>query len=296
MASFDPADLAEVRATACAGKRSLGPGPRLPVVADTLLPRHSPPVRLRLLSPSDEPEGLLVYVHGGGWVMYSIDEYDRLGRHLAERTGWAVVMVDYPIAPEQQYPVPLDCCWDALVHLTGPAGRDWLADCGIVPPRRVVLGGDSAGGNLAAACALRARDAGSPRLAGQLLVYPVLDHDLDRPSYFRALHPDDISREEVRVCWDLYCPDPARRDEPGASPLRAASLAGSPPTLLVTADGDVLNDEVDAYGHRLRAAGVEVTSDHVGSLGHGCLSLWKESAEVETVVGRIARWMAARQP
>ncbi len=293
MASFDPADLPAVRVVACAGKRALGPGPRLEIVSDGWLPRHTPLVRLRLLSASANPAGLLVYLHGGGWVMYSVDDYDRLGRHLAERTGWAVVMVDYPIAPEQQYPVPVDCCWHALGFIAGPHGRTWLAANGIVPPRRLVLGGDSAGGNLAAACALRARQAGSPALAGQLLVYPVLDHDLDRASYFHALHPDDISREEIRVCWDLYCPDPARRDEPDASPLRAASLADLPPTLLVTADGDVLNDEVAAYGRRLRAAGVDVRTDHVNSLGHGCLSLWKESAEVEAVVGRIAQWMAA---
>ena len=275
MASFDPLDLAGVRERACAAKHALGPGPRLPIVAEGLVPGGRP-VRLRLLSASSHPRGLLVYLHGGGWVMYSIDEYDRLARHLADVSGWAVVMVDYPLAPEQRYPAALERCWAALRFLGSREAIAWFDTSGITAPPRIVVAGDSAG---------------APPLVGQLLVYPVLDHDLNRPSYFRATHPEDISREELRVCWDLYCPDPRRRLETGASPLRAATLAGLPPTRLITADGDVLNDEIAEYGRRLRATGIAVSTAHVHGLGHGCLSAWKESPEVESVVTDTVAWL-----
>ncbi len=309
MATFDPADLAQVRATAEAGKRALGTGPRLAVVAETTLGQPylgagAPDVRIRLLSSTDCPRGVLTYVHGGGWVMYSIDHYDRLGRHLADLTGWAVVMIDYPIAPEHPFPEPLDCVWQAICWLEGSAGRKWL-DAAITVPRPRVLAGDSAGGNIAAACLLRAAEAAGPAPAGEpptspgtgpcfdgaLLVYPVLDHDLDRPSYFHALFPADIERDEMRVCWDLYCPDPALRDSPDASPLRAASLAGLPAMMLITAEGDVLNSEIEAYATRLREARTPLITEHFAGIGHGCLNLWGYSEEVDRVIGRIADWL-----
>ncbi|WP_051232335.1 alpha/beta hydrolase [Acidipropionibacterium thoenii] len=321
MATFDPADLAQVRAAAEAGKRSLGAGPRTAIVAETTLTAAelhpgAPEVRVRMLSPSSEPRGLMIYIHGGGWVMYSIDHYDRLARHLADLTGWAIVMIDYPIAPEHHFPEPLDCAWEAIGWMEGPDGRAWL-DTEIAVPSRRVLAGDSAGGNIAAACLLRARDGngfpGDPRsprsevdpssprprqtlrnlpsFDGALLVYPVLDHDLDRPSYFRALFPADIERDEMRVCWDLYCPDPALRESPDASPLRAASLAGLPPTMLITAEGDVLNSEIDIYAAHLAEAGVPLVTEHFAGIGHGCLNLWGYSAEVDRVIGQIAGWL-----
>lgn len=297
MATFDPADLGQVRAAAEAGKNALGPGPDLPVVAETTLPATDPPpglsdMRIRLLSAARDPRGLLIYLHGGGWVMYSIDHYDRLARHLADVTGWAVVMIDYPLAPEHRFPGPLDSAWRAIAWLLDDAGAAWLAGCIAVPGRKV-LAGDSAGGNIAAACALRAADAGRSELDAQLLVYPVLDHNLDRPSYFQALFPADIERDEMRVCWDLYCPDETARDLPDASPLRAGSLARLPPTLLIGAEGDVLNSEIDEYAGRLRAAGVPLAREHFTGIGHGCLNLWGHSEEVDRVIGRIANWLHA---
>lgn len=294
MATFDPADLTRVRAAAEAGKLALGPGPDLPVVLETELSEFdlhpgAPIVRVRLLSTTHEPDGLLIYVHGGGWVMYSIDHYDRLARHLAAETGWAVAMIDYPLAPEHQFPEPFECTREAVAWLLGDDGEAWLVNA-IPPPTRRVLAGDSAGGNIASACALHGRE-WDVELDAQLLVYPVLDHDLDRPSYFHALFPADIERDEMRVCWDLYCPDKALRDTPEASPLRAPSLAGLPPTMLVTAEGDVLNSEIEAYADRLRRAGVTLTTEHFAGIGHGCLNLWGHSAEVDRVIGEIAAWL-----
>lgn len=204
MATFDPADLTQVRAAAEAGKLALGPGPDLPAVLETELSEFdlhpgAPIVRVRLLSTTHEPDGLLIYVHGGGWVMYSIDHYDRLARHLAAETGWAVAMIDYPLAPEHQFPEPFECTREAVAWLLGDDGEAWLVNA-IPPPTRRVLAGDSAGGNIASACALHGRE-WDVELDAQLLVYPVLDHDLDRPSYFHALFPADIERDEMRVCW-----------------------------------------------------------------------------------------------
>ncbi len=311
MATFDPADLAQVRSSAEAGKLALGAGPDLPIVVETTLGEGdlhpgAPDVRIRLLAGTDRPKGLIAYIHGGGWVMYSIDHYDRLARHLAEVTGWAVAMIDYPIAPEHPFPEPVDCAWQAVVWLCGEAGERWLSGA-IAPPGRTVLAGDSAGGNIAAACALRARSAcpesrvdpdggPAPVFDANLLVYPVLDHDIDRPSYFHALFPADIERDEMRVCWDLYCPDASLRGLRDASPLRAASLRGMPPTMLITAEGDVLNSEIDEYGRRLREAGVALETEHFTGTGHGCLNLWGHSGEVDRVIGRIAGWLDGVEP
>lgn len=291
MATFDPADLAQVRSVAEAGKKALGKGPELPVVTETTVATPGGAVvRVRLLANSDAPCGILAYVHGGGWVMYSIDHYDRLARHLADVTGWAIVMIDYPLAPEHPFPEPLDSAWRALTWLFDEAGTAWMAEHIAVPERRV-LAGDSAGGNIAAACGLRARDAGAPNVDAQLLVYPVLDHDLDRPSYFHALFPADIERDEMRVCWNLYCPDEHMRELPDASPLRVAGLAGLPPTMLITAEGDVLNSEIEEFAARLRDAGVPLAREHFAGIGHGCLNLWGHADEVDRVVSRIAEWL-----
>jgi acetyl esterase len=309
MATFDPADLAAVRASAEAGKLALGPGPELPVVAETTLGADdlhpgAPDVRIRLLSGSPQPAGLLLYVHGGGWVMYSIDHYDRLARRLAALSGWAVVMIDYPLAPEHPFPEPVDCTWEAIRWITGPAGRDWLSRA-IPLPDRAVLAGDSAGGNIATACALRARDAcadtrpdegARPAFDGNLIIYPVLDHDIDRPSYFHALFPADIERDEMRVCWNLYCPDPAMRALRDASPLHADDLRGLPPTMLITAEGDVLNSEIDEYRRRLESDGVPLTVEHFAGIGHGCINLWGHSEEVDRVIGKIVDWLGGIRP
>lgn len=295
MATFDPAELAQVRLAAEAGKRALGPGPDLPVVTETTLGAPdlhpgAPEVRIRLLSAIRDPRGLLIYVHGGGWVMYSIDHYDRLARHLADVTGWAVAMIDYPLAPEHLFPEPLECVWEAVTWLSGDDGQAWLAN-EIMLPSRQVLAGDSAGGNIAAACVLRAAEAGRPELDGQLLVYPVLDHDLDRPSYFQALFPADIEREEMRVCWDLYCPDKVLRRTTDASPLRAQSLAGLSPTMLISAEGDVLNSEIEEFGRRLHGDRVPLVTEHFAGIGHGCFNLWGHSGEVDRVISQIGAWL-----
>ena len=282
------AELAEWRAGNAAAKAALGPGPELAVVHELALPGPGArTVRARLLVPTPSPAGVLVYLHGGGWVTGSIDTFDRLGRRFAERSGWAVLMVDYAKAPEHPFPAGLEDAWAALVW-AGSQVVGVLAGLGapLDGDLRLVAGGDSSGGNLATVCARRARDAGGPALAGQLLVYPVTDCDLDRPSH-RA---DPQSRARLDLLWSLYCPA-GLRTGPDASPLRAASLAGLPPTLLVTAEFDTLNEEIDAYATRLATEGVPVRRHRLDGLRHGSLSYWKETPEANRGVEAATAWL-----
>jgi acetyl esterase len=212
-------------------------------------------------SPSAGAPGLVVYYHGGGWVVGSLDGWDSSVRALAVASGCDVVSVDYRLAPEHVFPAAADDAYDALV---------WAAsDSGLAGGRPVVVAGDSAGGNLAAVSALRARDSGGPPVALQVLVYPVTDCDLNRRSY----HDYDgdeliLNRRDMTWFWDHYAPDPAARVNPYASPLRAPSLADLPPAFIVTAEHDPLRDEGFAYADRLRAARVPVEHRHYGSQIH----------------------------
>jgi acetyl esterase len=246
-----------------------GPAPRTARAEDLTVPAadgHAVPIRI--LVPPQGARGVLVYFHGGGWVIGTIDEYDTLGRKLAERTSCAVVLVDYRLAPEHRYPTAADDSYAALTwiaeHVSDIAGR---AD---VP---LIVAGDSAGGNLAAVMAQRARDRGGPDIALQVLIYPVTDADFDRPSY---TDPDNqllLTREAMVWFWDHYVPDLAQRRQPDASPLRAESLAGLPPAVVLTAEHDVLRDEGEDYAERLREAGVDVDARRHEGQTHGFFTI-----------------------
>lgn len=209
----------------------------------------------------------LVYLHGGGWVIGGLDTHDATCRALASGSGCTVVSVDYRLAPEHPYPAALE---DAYAALCQVAER---ADALGVDAARIAVGGDSAGGNLAAATALVARDRGGPRLAAQLLVYPVTDADFSRPSYRDNAKGYFLERAAMEWFWGHYVPDPERRREPYASPLRAPDCAGLPPALVVTAEYDPLRDEGEAYAERLREAGVEVTCTRYAGMIHGFFAM-----------------------
>jgi acetyl esterase len=213
-------------------------------------------------SPLSSAPGVVLYFHGGGWVVGSLDGWDASVRGLAVASGCDVVSVDYRLAPEHVFPAAADDAYDAL---------RWAASAsGLAAGRPIVVGGDSAGGNLAAVSALRARDSGGPPVALQVLVYPVVDYDLDRRSY-REYDGDEliVNRRDVIWFWDHYAPDPGTRVNPYASPLRASSLSGLPPVYLVTAEHDPLREEGFAYADRLRAAQVPLDHRHFGSQIHG---------------------------
>lgn len=283
--------IAVEREANAARKAALGPGPEPRASRTLTLPVDATgaDVRVRLLVAGERPAGLVVYLHGGGWYLGSIDTFDRLGRGLADQSGWAVAMVDYAKAPERPYPAAVEDAWAALRWAADGAAAE-LAAMGtpLATDWPLVVAGDSAGGNLATVSARRAREAGV-RVDGQVLVYPVTDSDLDRPAYA----VDAEARRGLAVIWDMYCPA-ERRGEPDAAPLRAASLAGLPPALVVTAEHDLLNSEVDEYAERLRGDGVPVEHHRIPRLAHGCLSYWGVEPEADAALAAIAAWLRAR--
>jgi len=232
------------------------------------VPGPAGPIRTRVYTPaSPRPLPVLVYFHGGGWVTGSLDTHDGLCRSLAKRTPCVVASVDYRMAPEHRFPAAVEDAWAATAWVSERAheiGGD--AD-------RLAVGGDSAGGNLAAVLALRARDRTAPRLRLQLLIYPVADHDFTRASYARHATGYGLTREAMRWFWDQYVPDAAQRDHPDASPLRAADLRGVAPAAVLTCEYDPLLDEGAAYAQRLIEAGVPTTHRRYDGLIHGAVRM-----------------------
>ncbi len=222
-----------------------------------------PPISARLYRPRSGTLPLLVYFHGGGWVVGSVAISDPFCRALANASGCAVVSVEYRLAPEDRYPAAVD---DAY------AATRWCADRASelgIDASRIGVGGSSAGGNLAAVVALMARERHGPRLAFQLLHVPVTDHDLDTSSYRTSGVGFGLTRSGMRWFWDHYAPDPKLRDEPYASPLRAKDLSRLPPAHVVTAECDPLRDDGKAYATRLRQAGVPTTYVEYPGMVHG---------------------------
>ena len=222
-------------------------------------------VPARLYRPATGAVPLLVYFHGGGWVVGSVAISDSFCRALANRSGCAVLSVDYRLAPEHRYPAAADDAQRATEWAAANA-----AELG-VEASRIAVGGSSAGGNLAAVVALRARERG-PALRAQLLHVPVTDHDFTTASYRVFATGHGLTLAAMRWFWRHYLPDERRRDEPDASPLRAKDLSGLPPALLVAADCDPLRDEGRAYLERLRAAGVTVQSLEYPGMVHSFMS------------------------
>ena len=238
-----------------------GPAPRMARVEDHTIEQPDGSFQVRVLVPLEPAAGVIVYYHGGGWVVGSIDESETLGRKLAERTSCAVVLVDYRLAPEHRYPVAVDDSYAALEwaaeHMNEIAG-------GEVP---LIVAGDSAGGNLSAVMSLRARDRNGPNIAMQVLIYPVTDANFDRPSYLDPENQLMLTRDSMIWFFDHYIPDTAQRTEPEASPLYAEDLSGLPPAVVLTAEHDPLRDEGEEYAQRLEDAGVEVELQrHLGQM------------------------------
>jgi acetyl esterase len=227
------------------------------------------PLRLRAYRPRgagpDRLLGGVLYLHGGGWVTCDLDTHDRLCRSLANRSGAAVVAVDYRRAPEHPFPAAVDDGLEALAWL-----RAHAAEVG-VDPARLAVAGDSAGGNLAAVIARRDREAGgAPPLLLQVLIVPITDGAMDSPSYAENAQGFYLTRAGMGWYWGHYLAgaDPLH---PDASPLRAADLGGLPPALVLTAEYDPLRDEGEAYAERLRAAGVAVDCRRRAGMVHGYL-------------------------
>lgn len=231
-------------------------------------PAGALPVRLYHPQPGTALPAV-VFFHGGGWVACSLDSHDNLCRRLAALAGCAVVSVDYRLAPEAVFPAALDDACAALRQVVARAG-----ELGI-DPKRLAVAGDSAGGNLAAACAQLARDPAHalPRLVHQLLFYPVLDSRRDTPSYTTYAEGYLLSSAMLGWFWDQYVPRAADRSDVRASPAHAVNLAGVAPATLLLAECDPLHDDGVRYAARLGDAGVPVTQRSWDGLFHGFASM-----------------------
>ncbi len=247
-------------------------------------------IRVRVYRPqADRPLPAIVYFHGGGWVVGTIESHDPLTRAVAARTPAVVVSVDYRLAPEHPFPAAAD---DALTATRWVA--EHAAELG-ADAQRLVVAGDSAGGNLAAVVALRARDEGLP-LALQVLIYPVTDADLDSSGYLRLGEGLNLTRAKMEWYWARYL-DGADGGHPHASPLRATDLAGVAPALVQTAEHDPLADEGAAYARRLREAGVPVTLTQYDGQIHGFARLRTFCGDqADEAVAEIAAAVRAARP
>ncbi|HLW95508.1 MAG TPA: alpha/beta hydrolase [Solirubrobacteraceae bacterium] len=233
--------------------------------------------------------GTIVWLHGGGWVIDGIAVSDAMCRILADTSRATVISVDYRVAPEHPFPVPLDDCWDSL---------RWVAEHDDGP---LVIGGDSAGGNMAAVCAVRARDRGGPALAAQVLVYPVVDTDTTTTSYLTHGADETLMLGAREMEWFIghYLPNAADRVHPEAAPLRASDLSRLPPAIVVIAEYDPLRDEGVSYAEALAAAGVEVAVHRYDDQPHGFFSFVNAFQTGNRAVERVGaelREMIAAQP
>jgi acetyl esterase len=260
--------LTEARAADLASIRDSGGAPE-PVyeVADLKITGPGGELPLRLYRPASErPLPALLYFFGGGWVLGTIDTADGVSRSLANSTGALVAVVGYRLAPEHPFPAAVDDCYAAVrwvAEHSGEIGAD---------PARLAVGGDSAGGNLAAGVALRAR-ADGPALAGQLLVYPNTDQLADDESMRAADDRFLFNRHSVAWYRQHYLASPGDAASPLASPLRAESLAGLPPALVITAEYDPLRDQGEAYARRLADDGVQVELSRFPGMAHGFFTM-----------------------
>lgn len=229
------------------------PKEEVATVEERAIPGTGGDIRVRLYTPAAGTAlPLILYFHAGGWILGDLDHSDHLCRRLANRCGAIVMNVDYRLAPEHRYPAPLDDCESALRWASQNA-----ALLGI-DPLRIALAGESSGGNLAAALALRSLRVPMPRIHFVLLLAPALDAAMDTRSWQELGSLCVPAREQMAWMWEMYLPEKATAGDPEASPSSAKSLAGHPPTLVVGAEFDPLRDEAAIYADRLKDAGVQV--------------------------------------
>jgi acetyl esterase len=282
--------LAEARAADLAAIRA-GGGDVEPVhqVYDRTVPGPDGDLPIRVYRPAgDGPVPTLVYFFGGGWTLGSIDTADGICRRLANAVPCQVITVGYRLAPEHRFPAAVLDCHAATAWIAAHA--DELG----VDPTRLAVGGDSAGGNLAAAVTLLARREGTPTLVGQLLVYPNTSHQGDTDSMRESADPYLFNRTSVGWYWGHYLADPADGRNPLASPLLAEDLGGLPPALVITAEYDPLRDEGERYAERLREAGVSTELTRYAGMIHGFFAMSGVLDGGRRALDQAAGWLRER--
>jgi acetyl esterase/lipase len=291
--SPDPSDIEAIRRAYRESRRALAPpAPEVAEARALAIPGKAGTIPARYYrgygAESGAPLPCLAYFHGGGWVVGDLETHDAACRGIANHARCAVVSVGYRLAPEHRFPAAVDDASAALAWVSANAGA---LD---VDPARLAVGGDSAGGNLAAVAAILARDSGGPALALQVLVYPVTDLGLEAASYARLAEGYGLTREDMRWYRDRYLAREADVADWRASPLRAHDLAGLPPAYVVTAGFDPLHDEGEAYARRLADAGVPVTYECFEGQIHGFLLMGGVMAAANHLVYRIGQAIRSR--
>ena len=287
--AYETLSPTEARALFLAGREvlALEPAP-VALVRDMVAPGG---VRLRLYRGAGTAAAamlpVLVYFHGGGWVIGDLDSHDSVCRHLANAAGCAVVSVDYRLAPEHKFPAAVEDCFAAVSWVAAEATA--LA----IDRERIAVGGDSAGGNLAAVVSLLARDRGAPRLRCQVLVYPAVDGGMTYPSIARFAEGFLLTRATMRWFYDQYLRGPADIEDWRASPLRAPDLSRVAPAMVITAGFDPLCDEGEAYARRLQDHSVAVNHRHFPDQIHGFLSAGKIIRAASPALDEIAAELRA---
>jgi acetyl esterase len=265
------------------------PGPADLVTEDLAIGDRTERIPARLYrpaSPGNRPPPILIWLHGGGFVLGDLETADSTARQLCAQANALVVSVDYPLAPEHRFPAAPEACYEAT---------RWVADQGAElggDPSRLAIGGDSAGGNLAAVTALLARDRGGPDLAFQLLVYPATDMTGSYPSVRQNGQGYLLTEDDMLWFREQYLPEDADLKDPIASPIYAPDLSGLPPALVITAEYDPLRDEGEAYAKLLEQAGVPVTASRYDGMIHGFFGM---TALVEGGRTAVAEAAAALQ-
>lgn len=271
----------------------------LMVPADLLPPIHSAENRtipgpggeipIRIYRPNDNQQlPVLIWFHGGGWVVNSLDSAELNCRRLANDTECVVISIDYRLAPETPFPGAHEDCIAATAWVAASA-----EELGI-DATRIAVGGDSAGGNLATSVALNARENG-PALVFQLLVYPVTDYALNQPSYTENAEGYFLTKNMMEWFWDHYVPDVEQRPNPMVSPLRATDLSDLPPAFIITSEFDPLRDEGEAYGAALAAAGVAVETKRYDKTIHNFYNMLTEEPVKEIIEASRDSAMALRK-
>jgi acetyl esterase len=275
--------IAELRA-GTAAMQAMGGEPELvKKVQNFAIPRVGGEIPVRLYTPEgDEPLPVLVFFHGGGWVLGNLDTHDVICRSLANQAGCIVLAVDYRLAPEHKFPAAVE---DAF------AATKWAAENASKfggDPTRIAVGGDSAGGNLSAVVSQMARDTGAPDLVFQLLIYPAVAKLDGFPSYFENSENHFMTRESAVWFYEQYIAQNTNLSDPKLFPLYAESLANLPPALVITAEYDVLCDEGEAYAHKLEASGVAVTLTRYDGMIHPFYSLGGVLPQAKVAIAQSA--------
>jgi acetyl esterase/lipase len=303
---FDPDAAAILERMAAAGSRSLSelgvagvrdlmenmprpPGPQMESVEDVQLAGPHGPLLVRLYRPSsDRVSPAIVFFHGGGMVMGSVDSYDHLARQLAASCSAVVASVDYRLAPEHKYPTATDEAYFATQWIFEHAGE---VGC---DARRVAVGGDSAGGCLAAAVCLMARDRGGPSIVAQLLVYPGVDRDYELPSIHEFADGPILTLPDIVWMKDAYLGTGDSPDHPYAVPANCADLSDLPEAIVVTAANDPIRDGCEKYGLRLRDAGVQTALLRYPGVYHGFFSQGHLLRRAQMAMGEVAALMRTK--